>query len=89
MARKRSKKAAAAAAGDAQSAQASGPAQASANGQANRPPPQGQGLPPRPYLVGAQPDHRQPNIAMQVLRDPVARTSSSRVYSGQARNWRR
>ncbi len=76
--KKRSKKAAAAEAGDAKPAQASG-----------RPPPQGQGLPPRPYLVGAHPGHEKPNIAMQVLRDPVARTSFSRVYSGQARAWRR
>ncbi len=76
--KKRSKKAAAAEAGDAKPAQASG-----------RPPPQGKGVTPRPYLVGAQPDYRQPNIAMQVLRDPVARTSFSRIYSGQARDWRR
>ena len=89
MPRKHSKKDGAAEAGDAKPAQASGSAQASASGQAHRPPPQGRGLPPRPYLVGAYPGHQQPNIAMQVLRDPVARTSSSRVYSGQARDWRR
>ena len=76
--KKRSKKAAAAEAGDAKPAQASG-----------RPPPQGRGVTPRPYLVGAPPGREKPNIAMQVLRDPVARTSSSRVYSGQARDWRR
>ncbi len=89
MPRKRSKKDGAAEAGDANPAQASGSAQASASGQAQRPPHQGRGLPPRPYLVGAQPGYQKPNIAMQVLRDPVARTSSSRVYSGQARDWRR
>ncbi len=89
MPRKHPKKDGAAKAGDAKPAQASGSAQASANGQAHRPPPQGRGLPPRPYLVGAQPGYQKPNIAMQVLRDPVARTSFSRVYSGQARDWRR
>ena len=80
MARKRPTKA-----GDAKPPQGSG----SEHGQASRPPPQGRGLTPRPYLVGAPPGREKPNIAMQVLRDPVARTSSSRVYSGQARDWRR
>ncbi len=89
MPRKRSKKDGAAKAADANPVQASGPAQASADDQANRPPPQGRGLPPRPYLVGAQPGFQRLNIAMQVLRDPVARTSFSQVYSGQPGDWRR
>jgi hypothetical protein len=89
MARKRSKKAAAAEAGDAKPAQASGSAQAGAHGRAHRPPPQGRGLPQRPNIMGAQPGYERLNIAMQVRRDPVARTSFSRVYSGQARDWRR
>ncbi len=83
MPRKRSKKAGAAEAGDAKPAQVSGPAQASAIGQANRPPPQGEGLPPRANLLSPQPGFRRLNCAMQVLRDPVARASFSQVYSGQ------
>lgn len=52
-------------------------------------PPQGQGVPQRPYLLGAQPGYQRLNVAMQVLGDPVARTSFSRVYSGQPGDWRR
>ena len=89
MPRKRSKKAGAAEAGDANPAQVSGPAQATANGQANRPPPQGRGLPPRSNLMSPQPGFQRLNCAMQVLRDPVARASFSRVYAGQPGYWSR
>ena len=87
--KKRPMKAGAAEAGDANPAQASGSAQASANGRANRPPPQGGGLPQRSNLMSPQPGFQRLNIAMQVLRDPVARTSFSQVYSGQPGDWRR
>jgi hypothetical protein len=39
--------------------------------------------------MSPQPGFQRLNIAMQVLRDPVARTSFSQVYSGQPGNWRR
>jgi hypothetical protein len=81
--KKRSTKASAAEAGDANPAQAPGSAQASADGQVDRPPPQGRGVPQRSNLMGPQPGFQRLNIAMQVLRDPVARISFSRVYSGQ------
>ena len=85
MAQKRSKKAGA--------AKAAKPAPAKASDSTlhhpNRPPPQSLGVPQRAFLVGARPGYQKPNIALQVLRDPVARTSRSPIYSGQARGWRR
>lgn len=90
MAQKRSKKAGAAKAGAAEAAEsAPTPASDSELHHNNRPPPQAEGTPQRPAQVGAQPGYQKPNIALQVLRDPVARSSRSRVYSGQARGWRR
>ena len=52
-------------------------------------PPQGAGAPTRLRHDGAPPSEERLNTAMKVLLDPAARTSSSRVYSGQARNWQR
>jgi hypothetical protein len=52
-------------------------------------PPQGPGIPRRPFLTGAPANEQRFNVAMRVLNDPVARISASRVYSGQARNWSR
>ena len=52
-------------------------------------PPQGPGAPTRLRYDGAPPSEERLNTAMKALLDPVARTSSSRVYSGQARNWHR
>lgn len=52
-------------------------------------PPQGDGIPRRPFATGGPARAERLNVAMKVLRDPVARTSFSRVYSGQARNWSR
>src|SRR5258705_1861937 len=52
-------------------------------------PPQGPGAPTRLRYDGAPPSEERLNTAMKALLDPVARTSSSRVYSGQARNWYR
>jgi hypothetical protein len=52
-------------------------------------PPQGPGAPTRLRYDGAPASEERLNTAMKALLDPVARTSSSRVYSGQARNWRR
>jgi len=52
-------------------------------------PPQGAGAPTRLRHDGAPPSEQRLNTAMKVLLDPAARTSSSRVYSGQARNWQR
>jgi hypothetical protein len=52
-------------------------------------PPQGGGAPRRPISTGSPASEARLNVAMRILRDPVARTSFSRVYSGQARNWHR
>ncbi|UPK04546.1 hypothetical protein [Bradyrhizobium sp. 170] len=52
-------------------------------------PPQGPGAPTRLRYDGGPASEERLNTAMKALLDPVARTSSSRVYSGQARNWRR
>jgi hypothetical protein len=52
-------------------------------------PPQGAGAPRRLYSTGSPTGHERLNVAMKVLRDPVARSSFSRVYSGQARSWHR
>lgn len=70
-------------------AQASGSDSASTTSRGQRPPPQGEGVPQRPYLLGAQSGYQRLNVAMRVLSDPVARTSFSHPYSGQARSWRR
>jgi hypothetical protein len=52
-------------------------------------PPQGPGAPTRLRYDGAPASEERLNTAMKALLDPAARTSSSRVYSGQARNWHR
>lgn len=52
-------------------------------------PPQGAGAPTQLRHDGAPPSEERLNTAMKVLLDPAARTSFSRVYSGQARNWQR
>ncbi len=52
-------------------------------------PPQGGGAPRRLFSTGSPASETRLNVAMKVLRDPVARASFSRVYSGQARNWSR
>ena len=52
-------------------------------------PPQGAGAPTQLRHDGAPPSEQRLNTAMKVLLDPAARASSSRVYSGQARNWQR
>jgi hypothetical protein len=52
-------------------------------------PPQGPGAPTQLRHDGAPPSEERLNTAMKALLDPAARTSPSRVYSGQARNWHR
>jgi len=52
-------------------------------------PPQAAGSPQRLYTEGAPADEEKVNIALKVLRDPVARNSFSRIYSGQRRGWNR
>lgn len=52
-------------------------------------PPQGAGAPQRLTSIGAPPGEERFNVAIKVLRDPVARASFGRVYSGQARGWDR
>jgi hypothetical protein len=52
-------------------------------------PPQGPGGPRRLFGAGGPASQERLNVAMRVLRDPVARASFSRVYSGQSRNWNR
>jgi len=55
-----------------------------------RRPVQSEGVPPRPYLVGGPARPGRIGIALRVLNDPVARSSFSRVYSGQtSRRWSR
>lgn len=53
------------------------------------PPPQSGGIPQRLYSQGAPADEERPNVALLALRDPVARNSFSRNYSGQRRGWNR
>ena len=50
-------------------------------------PPQGAGAPQRLYSTGSPANVERLNVAMQVLRDPMARASFNRPYSGQVRNW--
>ena len=52
-------------------------------------PPQGAGAPRRLYSTGSPASEERLNVAMKILRDPMARVSFSRVYSGQARGWNR
>ncbi len=52
-------------------------------------PPQGEGAPRRPFSTGSPSSEERLNVAVRVLRDPVARTSFSRPYSGQSRSWGR
>ena len=52
-------------------------------------PPQGPGVPQRPFATGGPDTGEKPSVTLRVLRDPVARMSFSRVYSGQSRNWTR
>jgi hypothetical protein len=52
-------------------------------------PPQGGGAPRRLYSTGSPASEERLNVAMKILRDPSARASFSRVYSGQARGWNR
>jgi hypothetical protein len=52
-------------------------------------PPQSAGAPQRLYSTGSPTTYEKLNVAMKVLRDPVARATFSRSYSGQARNWNR
>jgi hypothetical protein len=55
-----------------------------------RRPVQSEGVPQRPYLVGGPARPGRVGIALRVLNDPVARSSFSRVYSGQtSRRWDR
>jgi hypothetical protein len=53
------------------------------------PPPQGAGAPLRLFNTGSPASVERLNVALRVLRDPIARASFSRVYSGQLRNWNR
>jgi hypothetical protein len=53
------------------------------------PPPQGEGVPRRLFSTGSPQSEARLNVAMKVLRDPVARMSFSRPYSGQSRYWGR
>jgi hypothetical protein len=52
-------------------------------------PPQGPGAPRRFRLDGAPRGGARLNMAMRALLDPAARTSATRVYSGQSRGWNR
>jgi hypothetical protein len=52
-------------------------------------PPQGPGAPARLRYDGSPHAEARLNTAMKALLDPAARTSWSRVYSGQTRNWGR
>ncbi len=52
-------------------------------------PPQGEGAPRRPFSSGSPSSEERLNVAMKVLRDPAARMSFSRPYSGQSRSWGR
>jgi len=53
------------------------------------PPPQSEGSPRRLYTTGGPALQERISVALQVLRDPVARNSFTRPYSGQPRNWTR
>ncbi|WP_143201996.1 hypothetical protein [Bradyrhizobium sp. NAS96.2] len=52
-------------------------------------PPQGPGAPQQMRHDGSPHAEARLNTAMKILLDPTARTLSSKVYSGQARNWTR
>jgi hypothetical protein len=52
-------------------------------------PPQHEGAARRLFSTGSPASQQRLNVAMRVLQDPVARSSFTRVYSGQARNWSR
>lgn len=53
------------------------------------PPPQSEGGPRRFFTTGSPASGERLNAAIKILRDPIARTTFSRPYSGQARNWNR
>ena len=53
------------------------------------PPPQTDGSPRRLYITGGPALEDRVSVALQVLRNPVARNTFTRPYSGQARNWTR
>ena len=53
------------------------------------PPPQTDGSPRRLYTTGGPAVEERVGVALQVLRNPVARNSFTRPYSGQPRNWTR
>ena len=52
-------------------------------------PPQGPGVPRRVFSTGSPQSQQRLGVAALVLRDPVARSSFSRPYSGQSRPWSR
>jgi hypothetical protein len=55
-----------------------------------RTPIQSEGVPQRPYLAGGPARPGRIGVALRVLNDPVARSSFSRIYSGQSsRRWSR
>lgn len=56
---------------------------------ANLLPPQGEGVPHRLYSTGSPQSRQRLGAALLALRDPVARNSFSRPYSGQSRIWAR
>lgn len=51
-------------------------------------PPQGAGVDPKPFTMGAPPRFVKYGIAVKVLADPVARETFSQPYSGQRRYWK-
>lgn len=63
------------------------PQTAATGNDAQRVPPQGAGVPQKPFSYGAPPRYVKYNIAVRVLADPVARTTFSQPYSGQRRFW--
>jgi hypothetical protein len=60
-----------------------------ANPPPSNPPPQSEGVPRRLFTTGSPATEARLNVAIKVLRDPIARNSFSRPYSGQARYWSR
>jgi len=52
-------------------------------------PPQTPGAPQRLYSTGSPASFERLNVAIKVLRDPLARGSFMRAYSGQTRSWNR
>lgn len=52
-------------------------------------PPQSAPVAQRLYSLGGPASEEKPNVALKILRDPVARNSFSRIYSGQRRDWNR